>query len=136
MNWILAGEISGGIIAGLWIVAYGVAGIRYLRFGPDVLEVINEAFYVKYAAQAAAEQWLHRFLVVFDIACNVAARGQEDETISSRSWRASLEGKLWGRVLNKWLNLLQPQHGPKAMVGDLYRALNRVALNKKILGLT
>lgn len=135
MNWTLTGEIGSGIIAGMWIVAYGVAGVRRLIHGPDVPETINEAFYIKYAAQAAAEGWLHRFLVVFDIAFNVLCRGQEDETLSSRAYRASLEGKLWGRLLNAWLDLLQVQHGPKAMVGDLYRALNRTNLNKKILGL-
>jgi hypothetical protein len=135
MNWILTGEISGGVIAGMWIVAYGIAGVRRLIHGPDVLEVIDEAFYAKYAAQAAAEGWLHRFLVVFDIAVNVLCRGQEDETLSSRAYRASLQGKLWGRLLNYWLDLIQVQHGPKAMVGDLYRATNRVATNNKILGL-
>lgn len=136
MNWILTGEISGGIVTGMWIVAYGIAGVRRLTHGPDVPEVINEAFYTKYAARAAAEGWLHRFLVVFDIAVNVLLRGQTDETLSSRAYRASIERKMWGIVLNYYLNLWQAQHGPKAMVGDLWRALNRTATNKKILGLT
>jgi hypothetical protein len=135
MNWILTGEISGGIIAGMWMVAYAIAGVRRLRNGPFVPEIINEAFYTKYAAQAAGEGWLHRFLVVFDIAMNVLFRGQEDETLSSRAYRASLERKLWGRLLNYWLDLIQPQHGPKAMVGDMWRAANRLATSKKVLGL-
>lgn len=136
MNWILTGEISGGIIAGMWIVAYGIAGVRRLVSGPSLPETINGAFYAKYAARAATEGWLHRFLVVFDIALNVLFRGQEDETMSSRAYRASLEGKLWGRALNYWLDLIQPQHGPKAMVGDMERALNRFATGKKVLGIS
>ena len=136
MNWLLTGEISGGIVAGLWIVAYGIAGVRRLIRGSFVPEVINQAFYDKYSAQASAEGWLHRFLVVFDIAFNVLLRGQEDETLSSRAYRASLEGKWWGYLLNKWLCLIQPQHGPKAMVGDMWRAGNRLATGKKVLGLS
>lgn len=135
MNWLLTGEISGGVIVGMWTVAYGIAGVRRLVSGPFVPEVINEAFYTKYAAQAAVEGWLHRFLVVFDIAFNVLLRGQEDETLSSRAYRASLERKVWGIVLNYWLDLIQPQHGPKAMVGDMWRALNRLKTGMKVLGL-
>ena len=112
-----------------------IALIRHFVSGPHTPEIIDEAFYTKYAAKAAAELWWHRFLVVFDIFCNVVARGQQDETISSRAYRASLEGKLWGKVLNHWLDLIEPQHGPKAMVGDLWRALNRVTRNKQVLGL-
>jgi hypothetical protein len=134
MNWILTGEISGGIVAGMWIVAYGIAGVRRLVRGPFMPEAVDQLFYEKYAGQAAREGWLHRFLVVFDIAMNVLFRGQEDETLSSRAYRASLEGKMWGRLLNYWLDLIQPQHGPKAMVGDVYRAMNRVATSIKVLG--
>ena len=132
---LLAGKIVGLTIIGLWASAFLIAGIRHLVHGSDVPEVIDDAFYAKYAAQAATEKWLHRFLVVFDIAFNVLLRGQEDETLSSRAYRASLESKLWGRVMNYWLDLYQIQHGPKAMVGDLYRALNRMTTNKKILGI-
>jgi len=135
MDWILTGEISGGIMAGMWIVAYGIAGARRLIHGPFMPETVNEAFYTKYAGQVATEGWLHRFLVVFDIALNVLFRGQEDETLSSRAYRASLEGKMWGRLLNYWLELLQPQHGPKAAVGDIERAKSRIRTNSKALGL-
>lgn len=135
MNWVLTGEISGGIVAGMWVVAYAIAGARRLLSGSYVPEIIDQAFYVKYSKQAAAEGWLHRFLVVFDIALNVAFRGQEDETLSGRAYRASLEHKIWGIVLNYWLDLLQPQHGPKAMVGDMYRAFNRLLTNARTLGL-
>jgi hypothetical protein len=132
---LLTSEIVGLTIVGLWASAFATAGLRRLIHGPYVPEVINDAFIAKYEAQAAAEGWLHRFLVVLDIFVNVCFRGQEDETISARSYRASLEGKLWGRVMNYWLDLWQEQHGPKAAVGDFMRALNRVETNKKILGI-
>lgn len=78
-------------------------------------------------AQAAAEGWVHRILVAFDIFWNVAVwRGQEDETISTHSWRALHEGKAWGKAMNWWLNLFQPDHGWGAACGDLQRAENRV----------
>jgi hypothetical protein len=136
MNWMLTGEISGGIIVGMWAVAYAIAGVRRLMHGSFVPEAINDAFYLKYSAQAAAEGWLHRFLVVFDIALNVLLRGQEDETLSSRAYRASLERKVWGIVLNYWLDLIQSQHGPKAMVGDMWRAINRLTVGMKVLGIS
>jgi hypothetical protein len=123
------------ILALLWIVPYTIAGIRRLINGPFVPEPIDESFLVKYEAQAAKEGWFHRFWVVFDIFINVCFRGQEDETISSRAWRASLQGKLWGRLLNYWLDLWQPQHGPKACIGDLWRAQTRIQTNRKALGL-
>lgn len=135
MNWLLTGEISGGIIAGMWIVAYAIAGLRRLISGPFVPEVINEAFYAKYAAQAATHTWPYRILTAFDILVNVIFRGQADETLSGRAYRASLEKKIWGIVLSYWLDLLQEQHGPKAAVGDIWRAYNRIATNKQALGL-
>jgi hypothetical protein len=132
---LLTAEIIGGVIAGLWIMAYGIAGVRRLLHGSDKLEIIDAAFIVKYEKHAAQEWWCHRVLVVFDIFCNVCCRGQQDETLSSRGYRAALEGKLWGRILSYWLSLIQVQHGAKAAVGDLERAEARVIINKKILGL-
>ena len=61
MNWIRTGEIVMGVEAGLWGTAFAIAGVRRLVSGPFVPEVINEAFYTKYAAQAAVEGWLHRW---------------------------------------------------------------------------
>lgn len=136
MNWLLTGEISGGIVTGMWIVAYAIAGVRRLTKGKFVPEVINENFYTKYAAQAATHTWPYRILTAFDILVNVIFRGQADETLSGRAYRASLEKKIWGIVLNYWLDLLQPQHGPKAMVGDIYRALNRIKTGIQVLGFT
>jgi hypothetical protein len=134
-HFILAVEIVGIVLAALWGSAFLTAGIRRLLNGPDVPEPIDAAFIAKYTKQAAGEWWPHRLLVVFDIFVNVCCRGQQDETISARSYRAYLEGKLWGRVMNYWLNLFQYAHGPKAAVGDLWRAQARVETNKKILGI-
>lgn len=135
MNWLLTGEISGGILAGMWVIAYAIAGLRYLENGPYIPEPINEAFYTKYATQAATHGWLYRIITAFDIFVNVIFRGQADETLSGRAYRASLEYEFWGIALNYWLDLIQPQHGPKAMVGDMQRATNRIAVGKKVLGL-
>lgn len=85
--------------------------------------------------RASQEGWLHRSLVAFDIATNVIVlRGQQDETISTHAWRANQEGKLWGKLVTKWLNGFQPNHGWKAASGDLQRALARVSVLRKALG--
>lgn len=85
-------------------------------------------------AKAAEEGWLHRSLVAFDIAVNVIVlRGQADETISAHSWRASVEGKLWGKLMTKWLDWIQPFHGQKAASGDLERAKVRVKILSRML---
>ncbi len=116
-------------------MGFAIKGIRRLKDGPDIDEPIDSAFITKYTNRAASEGWLHRSFVVIDVLINVFFRGQTDETISGRSYRASLEGKLWGRVMSYWLSLYQWQHGPKAAVGDLWRAQNRVTTNKKVLGI-
>jgi hypothetical protein len=95
---------------------------------PDVIDV------QKQMAQADAEGYLHRVLVAFDQFTNVIFRGRPGETISARSYRAALEGHAWGVVLNFLLNLIQSNHGAKAAVGDLARALSIAATEAKILG--
>lgn len=72
--------------------------------------------------QASQEGYLKRVLVAFDIFVNVLFNGREDETISSRSSRAATEGKLWGIVLSKFLDLFEKDHGAKAEAGDVERA--------------
>jgi len=82
------------------------------------------------------ESRIHRWLDAFDIFLNVTfMNGQNDETMSAHAWRASLEGKLWGRFMDWWLCGFQPNHGYQAACGDLQRALNRVTVEKKALGL-
>lgn len=128
-------EIVGFTIAALWLVAFVIAGIRQIINGSDKDTPVDAAFIAFYAEKSAKEGWIHRFLVAFDIMWNVIFRGQEDETLSGHSYRASLEGKLWGRVMTYWLSLFEVQHGVKAVIGDLQRAKNRVAVNSKVLGL-
>lgn len=65
---------------------------------------------------------MHRFLVGLDQFVNVITFGEPDETISSRSARAALQGKKWGIVMSKFLNLFQKDHGAKAQAGDVERA--------------
>ena len=129
-HFLLVAEIIGFTIAGLISVAGAVATVRalfHLTPKPYTLAVAE--------AKAAAEGWLHRSLVAFDIALNVIVlRGQQDETVSSHSYRASIEGKLWGKLMISWLNWFQPQHGQKAAAGDLERAQVRVAVLSKLLG--
>ena len=85
-------------------------------------------------AQAAVEGYLHRCLVAIDVCCNVIFfKGRQGETISAHSYRAALQGKLWGRTLNGALNLMQSDHGAKAAAGDLERATSIAATEEKIL---
>jgi hypothetical protein len=74
-------------------------------------------------AATKKEGWARRMIVAFDIFCNVVVfRGLPDETISSHAARAALAGKLWGKLLSRFLNLFQKDHGADAMVGDIARA--------------
>jgi hypothetical protein len=73
-------------------------------------------------AQTSKEGYAHRSLVGLDILVNVLAGGKADETISSRASRAATQGKKWGIVMSKFLNLFQKNHGPKAQAGDVERA--------------
>ncbi len=89
----------------------------------------------KAEAKAAAEGYLHRALVAFDIFLNVIVlAGRQGETLSSHAFIASLEGKLWGKLMNTWLSGFQAQHGAQAASGDLERSLAEAARLKKILG--
>jgi hypothetical protein len=88
-------------------------------------------------AKANQEGRIHRWLDAFDIFLNVTfMNGQNDETMSAHSWRASLEGHKWGAAMNWWLEGFQPHHGYQAACGDLQRSLNRAAIEKKALGIT
>jgi hypothetical protein len=134
MNWPKTAEITGGILAGLFFVPLTIVTVRTIlegRAGPWIPATdISEAM-----ARDAAEGWFHRSLTAFDIAFNVIVlRGQQDETISTHTYRAFLEGKFWGKYMNKWLCWFQPNHGPLATTGDYYRAMVRVAVLKKVLG--
>lgn len=73
-------------------------------------------------AQAAKEGYVMRVLIGFDMFVNVIFNGHPDETISSRSARAATEGKLWGKIMSKFLNLFQKDHGALAEAGDVQRS--------------
>ena len=131
----LAGEIAAASILGLVVLSAAVDLIRTGLSGPAPVFVASVDI-PKAESQAAAEGWLHRSLVAFDIAFNVIVlRGQQDETISTHAWRAQQEGKLWGKLICKWLDGFQPNHGIRAASGDLERALARASVLKKALGL-
>ena len=59
-----------------------------------------------------ARAW--RIAIGYDQLANVAANGDEDETISSRAARARDEGRAWGCVLCRWLDRLDPDHCDKS----------------------
>lgn len=131
---VLTSAIIFGTIAFLIFLSLAIRAIRYQVKGPDPKWTVNDI--PQALAKAQAEGWIHRSLAAFDIAVNVIGlRGQQDETISTHSYRAFLEKKLWGKCMCWWLNGFQANHGPKAACGDYVRARNRVAILNKILGL-
>lgn len=86
-------------------------------------------------AKAASEGYLHRCLVALDIFMNVVFfAGRQGETMSTHAWIASQSGALWGKLMNKWLDGFQAQHGPRAASGDLERSQTEVNRLRKILG--
>jgi small nuclear ribonucleoprotein (snRNP)-like protein len=130
-------EIFSIAFVGLWLVALLIASIRKFFLHESLADspwtLSNEE---KAQLEVSKEGRLCRILVAFDIFMNVLLfNGQEDETISAHSWRASLQGKLWGKVMVTWLNLFQSDHGYNAAAGDLERAEEREATEKRNLNL-
>jgi len=81
--------------------------------------------------QAQSEGYFLRVLIGFDIFMNVIFGGNPDETISSRASRAATEGKLWGILMSKFLNIFQRDPGADAQSGDLQRADDVVKLEEQ-----
>jgi|SRR5208283_484687 len=134
-KFILGGEIYFSAASALVVVSvvfrlwHRLRGTSNSR--PMTPENIKEAM-----ARSENESRIHRWLDAFDIFLNVTfLNGQNDETMSAHCWRASCEGHWWGVAMNWWLGGFQPNHGYQAACGDLQRALNRVAVEKKALGL-
>jgi len=131
---LLIGEITAIVIGSLIAVSFLIATFRTLFDGSSAS--FNPSTDVaKAEARAAAESWPHRILVALDINLNVfVLAGRQGETISTHSYIASTEGKLWGKLMNKWLNGFQENHGPLAASGDLERSMAEVARLRKLLG--
>jgi hypothetical protein len=55
-----------------------------------------------------------RLAIASDQLANTAANGNEDETISSRANRARLEGRRWGCVLCRVLDVFERDHCAKS----------------------
>lgn len=67
--------------------------------------------------------YLHRLLIALDDFGNVAfLDGQDDETISSNTARMASKHEFVGTVVSKALDLIQKNHGAKAIAGDAERA--------------
>lgn len=134
-KFILGGEIYLAAASGL-IVVSTLFRLVHLILGTSNSMPMNPENIAKAMAKSNNESRIHRWLDAFDIFLNVTfMNGQNDETMSAHAWRASVDGKLWGKAMNWWLNGFQPNHGYQAACGDLQRALNRVAVEKKALGL-
>lgn len=134
-KFLLAGEITGSTIGALIAISALMGFIRHKISGPPA-KFVPSIDIPKAESQAASEGWLHRSLVAFDICLNVIVlRGNQGETISAHSWRASQEGHTWGRLMNTWLSGFQDNHGIKAACGDLERSSAEVNVLKKSLGL-
>jgi hypothetical protein len=80
------------------------------------------------AEQVDNEGYLRVVLVGFDQMWNTIIGGMPDETISAHVRRITddpnAKHKLLAKVLNHMLNVIQPNHGARAEVGDLTRAEN------------
>jgi hypothetical protein len=55
-----------------------------------------------------------RIAIGFDQLANVALNGSEDETISSRAYRAMTEKQMWGCVLCRFLDHFEKDHCEKS----------------------
>lgn len=76
----------------------------------------------KAEATAVYSPYYIRVLIALDVFINVIFNGNLDETLSARSARAATEGKRWGILLSKFLDLFQRNHGAQAVASDLTRA--------------
>lgn len=94
---------------------------------PDVdstgITPLTPAQFALIRAKAMQQSYPHRVLVGFDMLVNVIFMGHPCETISSRSARAATEGKQWGIVMSKFLDLFQKDHGARAQAADEARAM-------------
>lgn len=83
-------------------------------------------------SEVRKESYPLRTLVAFDQMVNVATGGHPDETISARAGRSAVAGRVWGKVMSRFLNLFQKDHGAKAEAGDLARAKQAEYLEENV----
>jgi hypothetical protein len=134
-KFILGGEIYLAAASGL-VVASGLFRLLHRALGTSNSRPMTPENIQAAMARSNDESRVHRWLDAFDIFLNVTfMNGQNDETMSAHCWRAAQAGHLWGRAMNWWLEGFQPNHGYQAACGDLQRAINRIAVEKKALGL-
>jgi len=134
---LLAVEIYLAAAASLIVVSLLIGKIRSMvdRNAPHLAFIYPDDV-AKAEAHAANEPWWHRQLVALDIWMNsFFFNGFSGETMSTHAWRASLRKKWWGVAMNWWLNGFQPQHGPQAACGDLWRSTTEASRLKKTLGI-
>ena len=131
---LLGVEIYAGASAALIAVSAAISTARTL-LDKNQPPFVYPADVAKAEAKAAAEGYLHRCLVALDIFMNVVFfAGRQGETMSTHAWIASQSGKLWGKLMNRWLDGFQKDHGPQAASGDLERSQAEVNRLRKILG--
>lgn len=85
--------------------------------------------------KAGKESYLHREAVAVDIFANETLGGKMDETISSRASRNALKGQWFGKLMSRFLNLFQKDHGPHAQSGDVERAKQVIEAEKQSGGI-
>jgi hypothetical protein len=80
-----------------------------------VLLLVPIVAMLRYIATIATNpQKAMRIAIGHDQLANVAFNGHEDETISSRAYRAMKEKRTWGCVLCKFLDVLEKDHCKKS----------------------
>jgi hypothetical protein len=132
-KFLLGFEVYGIAAGSLVALSAAISAIRTLVEKNDT--VFSYPADVSIAEEkAAAEGYLHRALVALDIFMNVIFfAGKQGETMSTHAWIASMSGALWGKLMNRWLDGFQPNHGPQAASGDLERSQAEVNRLRAIL---
>ena len=64
------------------------------------------------------KRYFWNILISLDQFGNAVTGGDPDETISSRAGKAMRDGKVWGCVLCKFLNLFENDHCAKSIEPD------------------
>ncbi|MGE3433351.1 MAG: hypothetical protein AB7I22_20360 [Ramlibacter sp.] len=102
-----------------------VAVVRYLRSRLVLLAIVLLCLVAGLAAVLRLgwaflvnEDRAWKLSVAFDQLGNAAGNGDPDETISSRAGKARLQGRVWGCVLCKVLDWLDPDHCARMIERD------------------